>query len=133
MHCDFIFWIWNIWTLTAAASDLRTEPSEDSTLTAPQLSPSKAPDSPDFGSSSTNPFEQDSLSGSIGENETEYFSLVHAGNNDDPFPDQADNRRQSLSTNAIKRLSQESAVSSISPLEAFQNISGNDLTDYNYI
>ena len=71
--------------------------------------------SPDFGSSSTNPF--DSLVGSFGEN--------------DSFENDVDRRRQSLSTNAIKvdlgLVSQESANRSISPLEMFQNLSGKNL------
>ena len=86
--------------------------------------------SPDFGSSSTNPFEQESLVGSFGENESEYFSLIDSkqliGGNDS-FENDVDTRRQSLSTNAIKRLSQESANRSISPLEMFQNLSGKNL------
>lgn len=104
-------------------------PTNDSTLKAPE-SPQKTPESPGFGSSSTNPFEQDSLTGSLGANETEYFSLIDGKqlvSENDPFEHDVDTRRQSLSTNAIKRLSQESANRSISPLEMFQNLSGKNL------
>ena len=104
-------------------------PTNDSTLKAPE-SPQKTPESPGFGSSSTNPFEQDSLAGSFGENESEYFSLIDSKQLEgekEPFEIDVDSRRQSLSTNAIKRLSQESANRSISPLEMFQNLSGKNL------
>ena len=68
--------------------------------------------------------------GSFGENETEYFSLIDGKPlvaENDQFENDVDTRRQSLSTNAIKRLSQESANRSISPLEMFQNLSGRNL------